>query len=232
MSSASAEVGASKRWRHHDLERLAGPDLLLAPARPPQVVRPCRAARRAATRPRDVEATRPSAGVGAASSVGHPVQPADRVGPGLIDALVGVVVVDRVGDRAGPSRPRGRARPGRWRASTRSRAVRGRRRPARAAARAGAPRRTRRSPTSPPVSGGRSGSRGVCSACEVPRTACQRVSAGRHADRRGRRASGLPVALGQRRPAPGADERVARPDPAVLGRLQQEGARPAPGQLR
>ena len=57
------------------------------------------------------------------------------------------------------------------------------------------------------------------------------VAARGDADRRLADPHGLPVLLGQRRPAGGAHDGVARPDPAVLGGLEEEGARPVPGQL-
>ena len=41
----------------------------------------------------------------------------------------------------------------------------------------------------------------------------------------------LAVALGEGGAARGADDRPARPDPAVLGRLEEEGARPVAGEL-
>ena len=87
-------------------------------------------------------------------------------------------------------------------------------------------------PTSPPVSGGRSGQPLGVQRLE---RAAQRRPAGR------RRSAGptggvpvqhrLAVALGEHRRRPDADERPPRPDPAVLGRLEQERAGPVLRQL-
>jgi hypothetical protein len=59
----------------------------------------------------------------------------------------------------------------------------------------------------------------------------QRVTVGRQADRRGARPVGAAVALGEGGGAVHADETPPRPGPAVLGRLEQEGARAAGGEL-
>ena len=86
-------------------------------------------------------------------------------------------------------------------------------------------------PTSPPVSGGRPGVRGVARAATVSRTARGRVAVGGQPDRRLADPVHPAVLLGQRRRAAGPDDRVARPHAAVLGGLEQEGAGRVLGEL-
>ena len=83
----------------------------------------------------------------------------------------------------------------------------------------------------PPVSGGRPAMGSVASASTVAAEGVGREAGRRHADGRLADPVRLTVPLGERRPARDADERPARPDPAVLGRLEQEGAGPLAGEL-
>ena len=84
--------------RDDDLERLAGPDLLLGVLDGGQVVgrgRGCRGTSGSA-----VQSRRTASGSARLGQVGlHRVEAGHRVGVGLVDPLVGRVVVDRVGDQ-------------------------------------------------------------------------------------------------------------------------------------
>jgi hypothetical protein len=157
----------------------------------------------------------------------HGVEPGHRVRPRLVDPLVGRVVVDRVGDEQDRAvlvvehrevggeqhRQLGQARSSLASSGSRS---------------SGAPRRTRGSrPCRRSAAAGRATAR--CAAARWCRAA---PPAGRpevgHADRGRPVHTAVAVTLGERRRRPHADEGVPRPDAAVLGRLEQEGARPAP----
>ena len=169
-------------------------------------------------------------GAGARDLGGHPVEAGDGVGPRLVDPLVGGVVVDRVGHQQQGAvgvvehRDVGGDRHHQRRHAELVGGVLGQALPVPHGVvpdHPDHPAGQRRQPLEPR---------------RVQRVegAGQRLesrSAGGHAHRRLAQPVRLPVDLGEGRARRGAHDRVPRPDPAVLGRLQQERARPVVGEL-
>ncbi len=162
---------------------------------------------------------------------GHRVEPGDGVGPRLVDALVAVVVVDRVGHQehrgvavvddgeVGGQAERQLRRRASPRAAGSPGAPSGARRPSRGR------RRARRSAAGAPAAAGWRARRG------------SRATATSGSPSVGTPAGGVPiqsrraVLLREHGGGAGTDDGVARPDAPVVGGLQQEGARRVTGEL-
>ena len=192
----SAPVSALEPLRDHDLERLARTDLLLGRLDGVHVV-VARRGPRTAPRPRVVG--RGQGAAPAARGRRHGGRAGRRIGVGVVDALVGAVVVHGVGDEDHAALvvvEHGQVGGEQHGQLGQREVVRGQ---LRQALRAGVRRRRPRKPTRPPVSGGRPGQRPACSSATV---CAASPAAGRHPTARptaGRPSpDGLAVALGER----------------------------------
>ena len=226
MSSGLASVGTSNRW-----------DSTIWKASPARMCSFAISTMRGSPRPRSVAAGGTSA-AGASNDgsdrqrprlrqpVGHGGQPADRIVVRLVDPLVAAVPVHRVGDQGdGALVVVERGQVGGQQHDEFGDVQLVHRTAGARSARAGGRRRSRGSRPSRRSAAADRQRLGV-QLSQGGRQRLERVTVGRQPGRRGARASAPDaVALGQRGRS-GPDERPPRPGLAVLGRLQQEGARP------